>query len=45
MATIGDFDAQAALDLAQVAVELSGEVGEAAVVLRGEAEVEGFRCR
>ena len=43
--TVGDLDTQAALDLAQVAVELAGEVGEAAVVLRREAEVEGFGCR
>ena len=45
VAAVGDLDAQATLDLAQVAVELAGEVGEAAVVLWRETKVEGFGCR
>ena len=44
VAAISDLDAQPALDLAQMGVELTGEVGETDVVLWGEPEVEGFGC-
>jgi hypothetical protein len=41
--TVGDFDAEAPFDLAQVPVEEATEVGQAGVVLREELEVQGVR--